>query len=380
MMNTSDVIIVGCGYAADFYVSNIRSYKNLNIVGCVDRDVERLRTFSSHYAFDSYSSLSEALEAKNADIIINITNPEEHADVSLEALEMGVSVYSEKPLTLSTRESLKLMHIADQNKCIITSAPSLLLNPPFIKVVELLRAGLIGDIKIIKSAIHEGPVHQMRFDKWISCSGAPWPAKNEFEVGCGFEHGSYVLDMVLALMGTPNNLKYSSALIYPQKVVTESPAIDWMDITLEYPDSRKAKIELSIVESEDHSFRIIGDKGELIIEDVWMANSPIILKYSPKGGVARPSQHFSLCTTVHPQTIERRYEDTHFIDQAAGIWDLAVSMHFELPPLLNIRRSIESINVIETVVNKKVYQPATTSSETLLDIEQFEARIRRFFL
>ncbi|MCT8343660.1 MULTISPECIES: Gfo/Idh/MocA family protein [Photorhabdus] len=374
------MLIVGCGYAADFYVSNLNNYECLNIVGCVDRDSNRLEAFSNYHSFDAYSSVSDALENVNVDILLNLTNPEEHYNVSLEAVTNGISVYSEKPFTMGITESRKLVEVSKNNNCIITSAPSLLLNPPIIKVMEILSSGEIGEIRLIKSAIHEGPVHKMNFGSWVSLSGAPWPAKNEFEVGCGFEHGSYVIDLILALMGTPDSMNYSSALIYPDKEVTDSPAPDWIDLTLEYGDSRRAKIELSIVESEDHSFRIIGDEGEIIVEDLWMANSPIILRKNKEDKIDRPPEHFSLRKMLHPHKIDRRYDDTHFIDQATGVLDLATSLNYKLEPLLDIKRSLESINIIETIMTNSKFRPLTKMNETLLDIELFSSRVRRFFL
>ncbi|PHM60700.1 putative oxidoreductase [Xenorhabdus stockiae] len=358
-MKKINILIVGCGYAADFYVSNLNSYESLNIIGCVDRDNNRLEAFSNYHGLDSYSSVSDALENINFDILLNLTNPEQHYKVSLEAISNGISVYSEKPFTMSMAESKKLVEIAKKTNCIITSAPSLLLNPPMIKVMEILFSGEIGEILLIKSSIHEGPVHKMNFDDWISPSGASWPAKNEFEVGCGFEHGPYIIDLILALMGTPDSIRYSSALIYPDKKVTNSPAPDWINITFEYSDSKRANVELSIVESEEHCFRIIGDKGEIIVKDLWMANSEIIVRKNKEDQINRPSEYFSLKKTLHPHKIDRRYNDTHFIDQATGVLDLATSLNYNFEPLLDINRSLESINIIETIMTNSKFRPLT---------------------
>ncbi|MBD2816421.1 hypothetical protein ID850_17110 [Xenorhabdus sp. Flor] len=111
-----------------------------------------------------------------------------------------------------------------------------------------------------------------------------------------------------------------------------------------------------------------------------MANSAIILKKNKEVPINRPPEYFSLKKTLHPHKIDKRYDDTHFIDQATGVLDLATSLNYNLEPLLDIKRSLESINIIETIMKNSKFRPLTKMNETLLDIELFLSRIRSFFL
>ena len=55
-------------------------------------------------------------------------------------------------------------------------------------------------------------VHSVPYKKWESASGAPWPAKDEFDVGRTFEQAGYYLSWLPAFFGPAKTVTSFSAL------------------------------------------------------------------------------------------------------------------------------------------------------------------------
>ena len=54
-----------------------------------------------------------------------------------------------------------------------------------------LAAGRLGRVMMAQAEMDDGMVHRLDYGTWRSLSGAPWPARDEFEVGCTTEHAGY---------------------------------------------------------------------------------------------------------------------------------------------------------------------------------------------
>src|SRR6185295_426674 len=108
------IAIVGCGYIADSYVRTLPLYPELQLLGVVDRDPSRSARFSKHYSVPSYESLDALLRDQRVDLVVNLTNPRSHFEISKASLESGKHVYSEKPLAMSFSDAKALVALANQ--------------------------------------------------------------------------------------------------------------------------------------------------------------------------------------------------------------------------------------------------------------------------
>ena len=59
----------------------------------------------------------------------------------------------------------------------------------------------MGRVQLVYAEIDDNPVYLMRPEGWTSPTGAPWPYRNEFEVGCTMEHAGYYLTWLAAMFG-----------------------------------------------------------------------------------------------------------------------------------------------------------------------------------
>src|SRR5690242_2692854 len=120
--------IVGCGYAADFYMANLDNHPRIDLIGAYDQRPERLSAFVRRHGIRPYSSLEEMLEDTSMEIVLNLTNPSSHFEISRRFLAAGRHVYSEKPLALTLDHGQELVRIARDAGVQIAAAPCSLLG------------------------------------------------------------------------------------------------------------------------------------------------------------------------------------------------------------------------------------------------------------
>ena len=95
------IAIVGCGFVADYYMTTLSDYPWIKVAGVFDIDKERMDTFANYYKLNKFNSFDEMLEDKRISIVVNLTNPRSHFEISRSSLEAGLNVYSEKPLAMT---------------------------------------------------------------------------------------------------------------------------------------------------------------------------------------------------------------------------------------------------------------------------------------
>src|SRR3974377_825857 len=129
-MNLGNIGIVGTGFVADRYMRSLETFPELRVVKATDVDQVRLAAFCKYWKVSGARSLYELLVdgPDSPDLILNLTNPSAHFEVSRACLEAGKHVYSEKPLATSMEEAHALCALAERKGLMLASAPCSLLG------------------------------------------------------------------------------------------------------------------------------------------------------------------------------------------------------------------------------------------------------------
>ncbi len=273
--------IIGCGFVADLYMQSLRQHPDLVLIGVFDVDTERAARFCSFHAIPCFDSLDRLLADERVRIVLNLTNPHAHFEVSSRCLMADKHVYSEKPLAMEVEQARKLVDLAEARGLWISSAPCSLLGETAQTLWRALRAGKVGDVRVVYAELDDGLVHRMPYRKWHSDSGAPWPFKDEFEVGCTLEHAGYYLTWLVAFFGPVQSMTAWASVQIPEKLPGERLAVDAPDFSvacLQFKSGVTARLTCSIIAPHDHELRIVGDEGVLATKDCWMYRSPVTVR------------------------------------------------------------------------------------------------------
>jgi predicted dehydrogenase len=344
------VALVGCGFVADYYMATLRAYPWIRVGGVFDIDRERLDVFTSYYRLRKYESLDELLNDNRVSIVLNLTNPRSHYEISRRCLEAGRHVYSEKPLAMNYEDAESLVSLAESRGLMISSAPCSLLGNAAQTLWRGVRDGVVGDVRLVYAELDDGMVHLMPYKQWRSKSGAPWPYKDEFEVGCTLEHAGYSLSWLAAIFGPVKTVTAFSDCLIPNKaesVVLDPP--DTPDITaglLKFESGVVARLTTSIVGPHDHSIRVMGYRGVMEIDDCWFNDGKVHVR---KYHTIRRKTFLSPVRSVFrvPGAPARKLVNTggNRMDYAAGVAELAEALLQGRPCRLSPRFSLHVTEV-----------------------------------
>ena len=344
-MQRVKISMVGCGFVADYYMTTLAGYPWLEVAGVYDMDAPRLKTFTGFYGLKGYESLDALLADKEVSIILNLTNPRAHFEISERCLEAGFHVYSEKPLAMAYVDAERLVQLAEDRGLVISSAPCSLLGVAAQTLWRGVRDQAMGKVRLVYAELDDGMVHKMPYKKWRSASGAPWPYKDEFEVGCTLEHTGYYLSWLIAMFGPVETVVAHSACLIPdkagQEVLEPTDTPDYSVGILVFANGVVARLSTTIVGPHDHSIRIIGDEGVLSLKDCWLSDGKVTL---------RKLMTIRRKTFLSPIRIQYRLPDRprvklrdvggNRMDFAAGVAELALSLFEERPSRLSPRFSL----------------------------------------
>ena len=283
--------IVGCGYVADSYRQCLGFHSGtLRLAGVYDRDPARLDAYRACWNDPVYLNLAAVMADPAVEIVVNLTDPENHEAVTRAALAAGKHVYTEKPLAMTMAQALDLGAVARAAGLRIAAAPCNLLGEAAQTVWSAVRSGLIGRPVLAYAELDDGMVHRANYQTWVSRSGRPWPARGEFETGCTFEHAGYALTVLTAIFGPVRSVTAFAALLIPDKATTPPlphPAPDFSVGMLEFDGGGVARLTNSVVAPYDHRLRIVGETGTLEMREPWDYACPVYLRRPAETRIAR---------------------------------------------------------------------------------------------
>ncbi|WP_134663466.1 MULTISPECIES: Gfo/Idh/MocA family protein [unclassified Amycolatopsis] len=125
---TVGVGVVGAGFISDTYLENLTAFPDLRVVGIADLDVSRARGQAAKYGVPWSGSLADLLALPDVEIVVNLTVPAVHVEVSLAAVEAGKHVWTEKPIGVDRQTVRKLLDRAREKGVRVAGAPDTLLG------------------------------------------------------------------------------------------------------------------------------------------------------------------------------------------------------------------------------------------------------------
>ncbi len=278
------IAIVGCGYVADFYLATLANHPGLEFLGVHDREPARASRIATRHHTRDYGSLDALLADDRVEIVLNLTNPRDHYEVSRLCLDAGKHVYTEKPLATVWDQAVELVERAEAKGLQIVSAPCTVLGESAQTLWKAVRQGTIGPVRLAYAELDDGLIHRENYRAWLSASGNPWPFQDEFEVGCTLEHAGYYVTWLAALFGPAESVTSFAGCQVPGAVkapgVPLSPA-DTPDFScggIRFASGVVARLTCSIIAPHDHSLRLFGEEGTLSVKECWNFGSPVLLR------------------------------------------------------------------------------------------------------
>ena len=231
----------------------------IDLVGVASRDQGRADAYAHEWdiprAYGSYEALLADPEIEA--VYISLPNTL-HAEWSIKALDSGKHVLCEKPFTRHPEEVDASFDAAERNGRLLSEAFMYRHNPQTAKLVELVRDGAIGELRLIRSAFSYGlyDLENIRL-------------RTDVEGGALMDVGCYNVSGSRLLGGEPERV-WGEAWYGPS-------GTDWVfNGTLRFPGNVLATFDCATALSERDELEAIGSEGSLFLDDPWHCVHPVI--------------------------------------------------------------------------------------------------------
>lgn len=121
-MKTYGIGVIGCGNISAAYMKLAPLFKGLEMRACADMNMDAAKARAEEFGLRA-CTVDELLAADDIDIVVNLTVPAAHFEVSKRILGAGKHSYSEKPFVLSLEEGEALKALAAEKGLRVGSAP-----------------------------------------------------------------------------------------------------------------------------------------------------------------------------------------------------------------------------------------------------------------
>lgn len=206
--------IIGCGNISDIYLRNCTGiYDNIEVVGVADIIHEKALEKATIYNVSAFS-VDDLISHPDIELIINLTIPKAHADISIRTLENNKHVYVEKPLAISKEDGKRILELAKEKNLLVGGAPDTFLGSGIQTCKKLIEDGWIGE-----------PIGASAF---MTCHGHEnWHPDPDFfyKEGGGpmFDMGPYYLTALIALIGPIRKVTGMTRVTFPKRKITSAP-------------------------------------------------------------------------------------------------------------------------------------------------------------
>ena len=205
--------IIGCGNISQAYVGATKTFPVLDIVACADAYPEVAEKAAERWKIAALS-VDELLARSDVDIILNLTIPQAHAEVTLQALAAGKHVHLEKPLALNRAEGQRVVDEAASKNLRVSCAPDTFLGAGIQTCRQLIDGGALGRV-VAGTAFMMCPGHE------------GWHPNPAFYYAAGggpvFDMAPYYLSALVTLLGPVREVSAVAVKTYSTRTVGSEP-------------------------------------------------------------------------------------------------------------------------------------------------------------
>jgi D-xylose 1-dehydrogenase (NADP+, D-xylono-1,5-lactone-forming) len=236
-----------------------RATDKVELIAVASRDQARAEAYAREWEIErAYGSYEELLEDPDVDAVYISLPNSMHIEWSIRSLEAGKHVLCEKPLDRRPEDVERAFDAADNAGRLLMEAFMYRHNPQTHQLVELVRGGAIGKLRVIRSAfsfsVHDPENVRLR---------------PELDGGSLMDVGCYCVSGSRLLAGEPT-------AVHGDAYVGET-GTDWVFAgILRFPEDVTALFDCGTCLPLRDELEAVGTEGSLFLDDPWHCRTPVI--------------------------------------------------------------------------------------------------------
>ena len=334
--------IIGCGNISTAYLQLASMFKGYDIVAVADINMDNARAREAEFDVRA-QTVDDLLAAADVDLVINLTIPAAHVDVSRAILKAGKHVYSEKPFVLCLAEAQELGDIAKAEGVRIGSAPDTFMGGSHQLARNLIDAGAIGKVTSGTAVV-------------MSSGMEDWHPNPDFffQKGGGpiLDLGPYYICNLVQLLGPVQKVTSFTGMASDTRTIQNGPR-NGETVPVETPTTIH-----SVLSFESGAIITL-----LASWDVWASNHPIMELYGSEGTMDVPDPNFfgGILTVTersgdpvekswdHPFSVPN-FEETQANYRGAALADMALAIAEGRPHRCNDEFATHVVEVMTAIL------------------------------
>ena len=354
MSKVFKVGLIGCGHIAETYFRAEKYFNNIKIIKCADINLKAARKCSKEYGI-KFLSVNEILKDQEVEIILNLTIPKAHYEISKKALLNGKHVYSEKPLAINLKDGKELLKISRRKKLYLGNAPDTFLGGGIQKSKELVEKNIIGKIKL-GNAVFAFPGIQSYHP-----NPEPWFAN--LEGGPVIDMGPYYITALVNLLGPAkkvsgriiNGSKYRTIGIGPKKgrkFKVNCPTTYLSTITFKNKTVIRLTLSFDVIAHQRNHIELYGEKGSMIVPDPNMFGGSVFTckKLGDNWKEFKTTKMHLGKINIRTQSSRANEAPTNANYRGAGLSEMAYSIEKKRKHLCNGEISLHVLDIITSIM------------------------------
>ncbi len=259
--------IIGAGRIAGQFARGLEHTDSGDLVAVASRTAANAEHFvEAHAVQRRHAGYDALLNDPGVDAVYISTPHPMHAEWAIKSAEAGKHILCEKPMTLNEADTMAVVEAARRNDVFLMEAFMYRCHPQTEKLVELLRSGIIGDVKLVRATFS--------FRGQYDPEGMDYHYSNALGGGGILDVGCYTVSMArlvaaVALgvdVAEPCDL-HAVGHIGPERRIDEYSAA-----TLKFDGDIVAEVACGVRLAMDNEVRIYGTEGRLVLTEPWFCS------------------------------------------------------------------------------------------------------------
>lgn len=267
-MGVTPIGIVGCGNICDAYLEGGARSKLVNVKAVADLRPEAAQAKARAHGVEPLS-IDALMADSDIEIVVNLTVPLAHADVSQTILNAGKHVYSEKPLAAEFADAKAFVDLAEKRNLRVGCAPDTFMGGAHQAARKAIDDGRIGRVVAGAACV-------------LSRGMEHWHPNPEFFFKRGggpiLDLGPYYITQLVNLLGPVRRVTAQTSKAFPIRTITSEPLkgqqID-VDVqttvngVLDFENGANISLTASwdVWKSGRKPFEIYGEAGSMLVPD-----------------------------------------------------------------------------------------------------------------
>lgn len=257
--------ILGTGSIARTFATQLAESATGALLAVGSRRPDTAAAFAAAFAIDpshAHGSYDALLADPDVDIVYISTPHPQHAEWAVKATEAGKHILCEKPLTLHHADTEVVIEAARRHDVFLMEAFMYRCHPQTARLVELLRRGAVGDVRVIE-AVH-------------SFHGPPDPTgrllANELGGGGILDVGCYCMSMARLVAGiaTAEDGPVDPIHVSGAAHIGPTGVDEWAVAALRFEGGIVAHLATGIRVDQPPVLRVHGSEGSLVVRAPWL--------------------------------------------------------------------------------------------------------------